>query len=429
MKTFLHVLVAFFVLGVASAHAGLLDKACTTVNVVQTWGTAGPYPVLGAPPAGAGYYQCVDPVPAQNAFWDRLTLKCNSPFVPALDRNSCIPAPVCTTGLINGILPSTLSPALVCMSGCEAVAATISDQFKTNAVVGLIPAGTQIWSGTWSKTGKSCVANTDLFAPQPSPNTDSAAVPPAGGVCSATEILITNHFGYICQPFPGPDTLPAATAKAAAGTAAATAAGNAALAAGATPKIASVGATTAIITINNGGTPADAAKAAAAAVAALMQGATPASGVPGTVPVSAVLNLPPDLAKTQDIAAAATSINAHVDALHADLDTSAIANAPVGTMPSTTSVNAAVTAENDKSVAMLASASTNGFANDRALSWWQWQPSFGTSTCSPFSKVILGKTITFDLCVWVANIRDAIGWLFSIYAIWNIYGLVFRRTA
>lgn len=67
--------------------------------------------------------------------------------------------------------------------------------------------------------------------------------------------------------------------------------------------------------------------------------------------------------------------------------------------------------------------------SDSSIAWWSWTPNFGAGVCSPFSKTIYGKLIVLDLCSWIAMIRDSIGWLFSIYSAWSLFGLTFRRTA
>jgi len=66
---------------------------------------------------------------------------------------------------------------------------------------------------------------------------------------------------------------------------------------------------------------------------------------------------------------------------------------------------------------------------ESSWSWFSWTPDFGAGVCAPFTKTIYGKVITLDLCPWVANIRDALGWLFAIFAVWDIFGLTFRRVA
>jgi len=56
---------------------------------------------------------------------------------------------------------------------------------------------------------------------------------------------------------------------------------------------------------------------------------------------------------------------------------------------------------------------------------WVWTPPSGT--CSAFAGTVHGFPISWDVCPTVANIRDALGWLFAIFAAIEIYGQLFRR--
>lgn len=60
-------------------------------------------------------------------------------------------------------------------------------------------------------------------------------------------------------------------------------------------------------------------------------------------------------------------------------------------------------------------------------SWfaWIWTPPVGQ--CSPFTGSVRGKSVTWDLCSYIANIRDIVGWLFAIAGTWLIYNEMFRR--
>ena len=62
-------------------------------------------------------------------------------------------------------------------------------------------------------------------------------------------------------------------------------------------------------------------------------------------------------------------------------------------------------------------------------SWfsWVWTPPVGS--CSPYTGTVHGFAIAWDICPWVNNIRDALGWLFALFGCWNIYGLIFQRGA
>lgn len=54
---------------------------------------------------------------------------------------------------------------------------------------------------------------------------------------------------------------------------------------------------------------------------------------------------------------------------------------------------------------------------------WVWTPPIGT--CENPSGAIRGQTFTLDICLWVDRIRDAMGWLFALFAAMNIYGLIY----
>lgn len=64
-------------------------------------------------------------------------------------------------------------------------------------------------------------------------------------------------------------------------------------------------------------------------------------------------------------------------------------------------------------------------AGDKS-SWfsWVWVPPVGS--CAPNTGTMHGYTVTFDLCPWVNNIRDVIGWLWAMIASIYIYNLMFR---
>jgi hypothetical protein len=55
---------------------------------------------------------------------------------------------------------------------------------------------------------------------------------------------------------------------------------------------------------------------------------------------------------------------------------------------------------------------------------WVWTPPVGV--CAPFQGTVHGYAIAWDLCPWVNNIRDALGWLFALFGAWTIYGYMFK---
>lgn len=49
--------------------------------------------------------------------------------------------------------------------------------------------------------------------------------------------------------------------------------------------------------------------------------------------------------------------------------------------------------------------------------------------CQPFTKQILGRTATIDLCSHAAMLRELIGWLFALLGAYTIYQTIFRARA
>lgn len=51
------------------------------------------------------------------------------------------------------------------------------------------------------------------------------------------------------------------------------------------------------------------------------------------------------------------------------------------------------------------------------------------TACQPFTKQIMGRTATIDLCTYAAMLRDLIGWLFAVFGAYSIYQTIFRARA
>lgn len=56
---------------------------------------------------------------------------------------------------------------------------------------------------------------------------------------------------------------------------------------------------------------------------------------------------------------------------------------------------------------------------------WVWTPPVGE--CSPITGTVHGKSVSWDICPYVVMVRNAVGWLFSIFGAWVIYNELFRR--
>jgi len=66
------------------------------------------------------------------------------------------------------------------------------------------------------------------------------------------------------------------------------------------------------------------------------------------------------------------------------------------------------------------------FSSDKG-SWfsWVWTPPVGS--CSPWVSTIHGQTVTWNVCPYIANIRDVIGFVGSVLGTWLVYNELFRR--
>lgn len=66
------------------------------------------------------------------------------------------------------------------------------------------------------------------------------------------------------------------------------------------------------------------------------------------------------------------------------------------------------------------------YASDKG-NWfsWVWTPPVGQ--CTPWVNSIHGQTVTWDVCPYVAKIRDVIGYLLAIATTWAVYLQIFRR--
>ena len=82
----------------------------------------------------------------------------------------------------------------------------------------------------------------------------------------------------------------------------------------------------------------------------------------------------------------------------------------------------------NKSITDLLDPIKDQYASDKG-NWfsWVWTPPVGQ--CEPITGTVHGKSVNWDLCPYVAKVRDVVGWLFAIFGAWVIYNEMFRREA
>lgn len=56
---------------------------------------------------------------------------------------------------------------------------------------------------------------------------------------------------------------------------------------------------------------------------------------------------------------------------------------------------------------------------------WVWTPPVGQ--CEPFTGTVHGQSVAWDICPYVAKVRDVIGYVFAIFGTWVVYNEMFRR--
>jgi len=56
---------------------------------------------------------------------------------------------------------------------------------------------------------------------------------------------------------------------------------------------------------------------------------------------------------------------------------------------------------------------------------WVWTPPVGS--CSPWTSTIHGQDVLWDICPYVAKVRDVIGFLLAIFGGWVVYNQMFKR--
>ena len=82
----------------------------------------------------------------------------------------------------------------------------------------------------------------------------------------------------------------------------------------------------------------------------------------------------------------------------------------------------------NKSITDLLDPIADQYTSDKGK-WfsWVWTPPVGQ--CEPIIGTVHGKNVNWDLCPYVAKVRDVIGWIFAIFGAWVIYNEMFRREA
>lgn len=83
-------------------------------------------------------------------------------------------------------------------------------------------------------------------------------------------------------------------------------------------------------------------------------------------------------------------------------------------------------AENKKVTDMLDD-SVGSYNNFKLLDWSTWVPQLPAAGCSPITGHVMGKPITIDFCAKVAMLNELIGWLLSVFALWSVVSMLFRK--
>ncbi len=65
-----------------------------------------------------------------------------------------------------------------------------------------------------------------------------------------------------------------------------------------------------------------------------------------------------------------------------------------------------------------------GFHN---LGWSTWVPSFPSSNCIPYQFSLMGHSITWDYCPYIAKLNELMGWLLALWTAHTISGLFFKK--
>jgi len=84
----------------------------------------------------------------------------------------------------------------------------------------------------------------------------------------------------------------------------------------------------------------------------------------------------------------------------------------------------------DTGLAQKFSDITANFVPDKA-NWfsWVWTPPVGVCNSADYSGTVHGYAVSLNICPWVANIRDALGWLFALFGAFAIYGQIFKKES
>lgn len=99
-----------------------------------------------------------------------------------------------------------------------------------------------------------------------------------------------------------------------------------------------------------------------------------------------------------------------------------------GTVPNEDAVRSAMSFDSSLIVEKIGGIEAQFHADEVNIPWWSWVPPLQYAACTSPTKVIFGHTITLNICPWVEMLRQLIGWVFAMLAMWSMYGLVFRRA-
>lgn len=80
----------------------------------------------------------------------------------------------------------------------------------------------------------------------------------------------------------------------------------------------------------------------------------------------------------------------------------------------------------DKGITDFTDAIPGQFAESKG-NWfsWVWSPPVGV--CTPYQGSIHGKSVSWNICPYIANVRDVVGWLFALFGAWTVYNQMFRK--
>lgn len=136
----------------------------------------------------------------------------------------------------------------------------------------------------------------------------------------------------------------------------------------------------------------------------------------GTAPLN--IDFPDDYNRE----ATQAQIKTGIDTVHGDLDASGFAlPAPSAITPE------AAAALEVKKVTDVLDASVASYDNFKLLDWSTWIPVLPAAGCTPFTGTVAGRPISIDICPKIALLNELLGWLLSVFALWSVVSMMFRK--